>query len=99
MQIAVTNPLCVLPADLDPAVIEKERALAQEQLAKSGKPAAVIDKIIHGKLEKFYQDACLMNQPFIKNDKIAVKQYVADTAKSMGLVVTVTQFKRFAIGR
>jgi elongation factor Ts len=99
MQIAVTNPLCVLPNDLDPKVIEKERALAQEQLATSGKPAAVIEKIIQGKLEKFYQDACLLNQPFIKNDKITVKQYIADTTKSMGLVVTVKQFKRFAIGR
>jgi elongation factor Ts len=99
MQIAVTNPLCVLSNDLDPKAVEKERALAQEQLQPSGKPAAVIEKIIQGKLEKFYQDACLMNQPFIKNDKITVKQYIADTAKSMGLVVTVKQFKRFAIGR
>jgi elongation factor Ts len=99
MQIAVTNPLCILSSDLDPKVVEKERALAQEQLQSSGKPAAVIDKIIQGKLEKFYQDACLMNQPFIKNDKVTVKQYIADTAKSMGMVVTVKHFKRFAIGR
>jgi elongation factor Ts len=99
MQIAVNNPVCVLPNDLDPQLIEKERTLAQEQLATSGKPAAVIEKIIQGKLEKFYQDACLMNQAFIKNDKITVKQYVADTAKGLGLTVTIKQFKRFAIGR
>jgi elongation factor Ts len=99
MQIAVTNPLAILPQDMDQASINKERALAEEQLQGSGKPAQVIEKIIQGKLEKFYQDACLLNQPFIKNDKIKVQQYIADEAKKLGLAITVKQFKRFAIGR
>ncbi len=99
MQIAVTNPLGVGPQDIDPAAIQKERDLAKEQLKDSNKPANVIDKIIEGKLNKFYQDACLLNQPFIKNDKINVQQYIAEASKKLGLGITIKQFKRFAIGR
>ncbi len=99
MQIAVTNPLCIQASDLDPAILEKERNLAREQLKDSGKPANVIDKIIEGKISKFYQDACLLNQPFIKNDKLTVQQYINEEAKKLGLSITVKQFKRFGIGR
>ncbi len=99
MQIAVTNPVCVAPENLDQETIAKERAITEEQLKTSGKPANVIDKIVQGKLEKFYQDACLIRQPFIKNDKVTVQQYIADATKGLGLTVTVKQFKRFAIGR
>lgn len=99
MQIAVTNPVAIDPSGLDPALIEKERAFAREQLQNSGKPAQVIEKIIEGKVGKFYQDACLLNQPFIKNDKLTVKQYLDEVGKQSGVTVTVKQFKRFAIGR
>jgi len=99
MQIAVTNPVCTRPEELDPAVLAKERAFALEQMQTSGKPANVIEKIVEGKIAKFYQDACLMNQPFIKNDKQTVQQYVDQAAKETGMQVTVKQFKRFAIGR
>jgi elongation factor Ts len=99
MQIAVTNPLCTQPSELDPAVLEKERTLAREQMKDSNKPANVIEKIIEGKLGKFYQDACLLNQPFIKNDKMTVQQYITEAGKKLGLNITVKQFKRFAIGR
>lgn len=99
MQAAVTNPVCVRPADMDPAVLETERRLATEQMQDSGKPANVIEKIVEGKVAKFFQDACLLNQPFIKNDKQTVEQYVNEASKTLGLAVTVKQFIRFAIGR
>ncbi len=99
MQIAVTNPLCTEPKFLDATVLERERALAQDQLKDSTKPANVIEKIIEGKLGKFYQDVCLLQQPFIKEDKLTVQQHVENTGKKLGLVITVKQFKRFAIGR
>jgi elongation factor Ts len=99
MQVAVTNPLCIKASDLDPAALEKERNLAREQLKDSGKPANVIDKIIEGKLGKFYQDACLLNQPFIKNDKLTVQQYINEESKKLGINITIKQFKRFGIGR
>jgi len=99
MQIAVTNPVCIKPADMDQQILEKERALAREQLKDSNKPANVIEKIVEGKLGKFYQDACLNNQPFIKNDKLTVEQYLAEASKKTGIATTIKQFKRFAIGR
>jgi len=99
MQAAVTNPVCVRPTEMDPAVLENERRLATEQMQTSGKPANVIEKIVEGKVAKFFQDACLLNQPFIKNDKQTVEQYVNEASKPLGLTVTVKQFTRFAIGR
>lgn len=99
LQITATNPVCTTPKELDPAILEKERTLAFEQLKDSGKPAQVIEKIVEGKLGKFYQDACLINQLFIKNDKITVEQLLNETSKKLGLAITVKQFKRFAIGR
>lgn len=99
MQIAVTNPLCTKPSELDQQTLDKERALAQEQLKDSNKPANVIEKIIEGKLSKFYQDACLLNQAFIKNDKQTIQAYLDEMSKKLGLTVSVKQFKRFAIGR
>ncbi len=99
MQIAVTNPLCTQPSELDPAILQKERELAREQLKGSGKPDNVIEKIIEGKLGKFYQDACLLNQPFIKNDKLTIQSHLDEVGKKLGTKITVKQFKRFAIGR
>lgn len=99
MQIAVTNPLCIDPTQLDQQVLEKERSIAREQLVASNKPAAIIEKIVDGKINKFYEEVCLINQLFIKNDKANVKTHVEEVAKKLGTTITVTQFKRFAIGR
>lgn len=99
MQAAVTNPVCVRPEEMDQTTLEAERRLATEQMQTSGKPANVIEKIVEGKIAKFYQDACLLNQPFIKNDKQTMQQYVDEAGKNLGLSITVKQFKRFAIGR
>jgi elongation factor Ts len=99
MQIAVTNPLCIRPEELDPAAVEKERTLAMEQLATSGKPANVVEKIIEGKLNKFYQEVCLVSQAFIKDDKQTVAAHVDAIGKKAGLSLKIKQFKRFAIGR
>jgi len=99
MQIAVTNPLCTQSDELDQTIIEKEREIAREQLKDSGKPAQVIDKIVEGKLNKFFQEVCLLSQGFIKNDKQTVAQYIDESSKKLGLTIKVKQFKRFAIGR
>lgn len=99
MQIAVNNPLCIDPSQLDAQVLEKERAIAREQLAAANKPAAIMEKIIDGKMNKFYEEVCLLNQIFIKNDKAAVKAHIEEVAKKVGSKITVAHFKRFAIGR
>lgn len=99
MQIAVTKPLSVKQDDLDPVLIEKERALAKEMLKDSTKPANIIEKIIDGKLSKFYEEVCLVNQLFIKNDKLTIAQHLQEISKKIGVNVTVKQFVRFGIGR
>jgi elongation factor Ts len=99
MQIAVTKPLAVTPENLDKTLIEKERTIAHDQLKDSKKPAQIIEKIIDGKLNKFYEDVCLLNQLFIKNDKISVAQYLKEVSTRVGMNLTIKQFIRFGIGR
>ncbi|MFH1254667.1 MAG: translation elongation factor Ts [bacterium] len=99
MQIAVNKPLSVSPADLDPASVAKEREIATEQLKLSGKPANVIEKILEGKIKKYYEDVCLLNQFFIKNDKLTIQLYLDEVSKKLGNKVTVKQFVRIGIGR
>jgi elongation factor Ts len=99
MQIAVTKPLAVEPKNLAPELIEKERSIAKEQVQSSNKPQQIIDKIVDGKLSKFYEEVCLLNQLFIKNDKITVGQYLKDISTKVGAKITVKQFVRFGIGR
>lgn len=99
MQIAVTNPAAVRPEELPAKMIEQEKEAALAQLAASGKPAAMLDKILQGKLQKFYEDACLLNQKFIKDDKVTVMQKLDDAAKALGLKCTVKQIARFGVNR
>ncbi len=99
MQIAVNKPLSVSPTDLDVAAVAKEREIATEQLKLSGKPANVIEKILEGKIKKYYEDVCLLNQFFIKNDKITIQNYLDEASKKLGNKITVKQFVRIGIGR
>jgi len=99
MQVAVTNPLCITPEELDSSVVSKERELFTEQLKEQGKPAQIIEKIIEGKLRKFYENVCLHNQKFIKDDKITVAQMLKNVGKTIDRDVHVTHFVRFAIGK
>ena len=96
MQIAALRPVCVSSVEVDPALIEKERAIYREQLA--GKPAAIIDQIIEGKLQKYYTDICLINQPFIKNDKLTVDDVLKELIAKMGESIKIKRFARFEIG-
>lgn len=98
MQIAAFKPLCVLSEELSPEVIEKERTIYREQLQASGKPAQVIDQIIEGKIQKFYSEVCLLNQPFIKNDKITVGDLLKDLIAKMGEKIIIRRFARYEIG-
>jgi len=99
MQAAVTKPLCIEASQLDQTLVEKERTLAREQLAGSNKPAQIIEKIIDGKMNKFYEEVCMLNQVFIKNDKVTVKAHLDEVSKKIGAQITVVNFIRFAIGR
>jgi len=98
MHVAATAPLSLSPDDLDPAAIERERSIFAEQAAQSGKPPAVVEKMVEGRIRKFLEEVVLLKQAFVMNPDQTVEQLVADTAKALGSPVTVKGFVRLAIG-
>ncbi len=97
LQIAAANPIAVSRDQIDPAVIAKEKEIAAEQV--KNKPPQALAKIIEGKLEKFYQSYCLLDQGFVKkNSEITVKEHVAGLAKQLGDEITIRRFTRFQVG-
>ena len=98
MQVAAANPRYVHREDVPQAVLAEERGIYAAQAASSGKPAAVIDKMVTGKVEKFFADVCLLEQAFIKDPDKAVSQLVADAVAKMGENIVVRRFVRFQLG-
>jgi elongation factor Ts len=98
MHVAATNPMSLSADDLDPAAIERERAIFAEQAAASGKPPAVVEKMVEGRIRKFLEEVVLLKQAFVMNPDQTVEQLVADTAKQLGSPVTVKGFVRLALG-
>ena len=98
LHAAATAPLSLSVDDLDPAAIERERAIFTEQAIASGKPAAVAEKMVEGRIRKFYEEAVLLKQSYVRNPDQTIEQLVADTAKALGAPVTVKAFARFALG-
>jgi elongation factor Ts len=93
MQVAAMNPIALNEEEVDAAIVEKEIEIAKDQLRQEGKPEAMLDNIAKGKLKRFFKDNTLVNQAFIKDSKVSVKDYV----KTIG-DVTVTAYKRVALG-
>jgi elongation factor Ts len=98
LHVAATAPLSLSPDDLDPAAIERERAIFAEQAAASGKPPAVVEKMVEGRIRKFLEEVVLLKQAFVMNPDQTVEQLVADTAKQLGSPVAVKGFVRLALG-
>ena len=98
MHVAATAPLSLSTEDLDPAAVERERAIFAEQAAESGKPPQVVEKMVEGRLRKFYEEVVLLKQAFVMNPDQTVEQLVAETAKTLGSPVTVKGFVRLALG-
>ncbi len=96
MQIAASNPIGCTRAEVPAALVEREKAIFREEV--KGKPENIVEKIVSGKLDKFYQTQCLLEQPFIKDDKQTVTQLLAETGKKLGDTVEVKQFVRFQLG-
>ena len=98
MQIAASNPQYVgrdcVPAD----AVEKEKEILTAQAINEGKPQAIAEKMVVGRLTKFFKDICLVDQPFVKDPDIAVSQYVENTAKALGGKISITKFVRFEKG-
>jgi len=98
MHIAAANPQAVDVESLDKGTIERERAVLTEQAKESGKPAPVIEKMVEGRLRKFYEDVVLLAQAFVHDPETKVVNAVADAEKAAGAPIKITGFYRFALG-
>jgi elongation factor Ts len=98
MQIAAMNPRYITEKDIPEAVLEKEKEIFREQLKSSGKPAAIVEKIVEGKLSKFYADVCLVHQNFFKDDKLTIEKLIAEKIHKTGENIVVKRFSRYQMG-
>ncbi len=98
MHVAAAAPRFVRREDVPEKVLADEREIARDQALKSGKPPAVVEKIVEGRLEKFFAEACLLEQPFVKDPDKTVGQLVAETVAKIGENVQVRRFTRYVLG-
>jgi elongation factor Ts len=98
MHIAATDPRFVSREDVTEADLEREKDVYRAQAAATGKPAAIIEKMLTGKLAKFYEEFCLLDQPFIKDQTQTIAQIVATKVAKLGENITVRRFARFKVG-
>jgi elongation factor Ts len=98
MHIANTNPLSVSPDDIDPAIVERERAIFAEQAKESGKPAEVVAKMVEGRVRKFFEESTLLAQVFVIDGETKVGDVVKNAEKDAGAPIKVTGFVRYALG-
>ncbi len=96
MHVAAVNPMSLDKSGIAADVIERERSIAAEQV--KGKPANIVDKIVDGKMNKFFAENCLLSQGFVKDEKVSVEKVLTDTAKAAGGTAKIKTFVRFAIG-
>jgi elongation factor Ts len=98
MQIAAANPSCVGRADLPAEVVEHEREILRAQALNEGKPAHIVEKMIEGRLEKFYKEACLLEQLFIKDTDKTISQLITENIAKIGEQIAVRRFTRYQLG-
>jgi elongation factor Ts len=98
MHIAATSPIALDIDEVDPAAVEREKAIFTEQAEASGKPANVIEKMVEGRLRKFYEEVVLLKQSFVMDPDLTVEAFVAKAAKEIGAPIKVTGFVRLALG-
>ncbi len=98
MHVAAVNPLAVSADDLDPEVVARERAVFTEQANASGKPAAIIEKMVEGRIRKFYSEVCLLEQVFVIDGETRVGDALKNAEKTVGAPIKLSGFVRFALG-
>jgi elongation factor Ts len=98
MHIAAAEPRFLRREDVTQKDLDMEREIAKEQALKSGKPENIVEKMVSGKMEKFYGEACLLEQPFIKNDKQSIAEYLKSSGKEHGCSYIATRFVRYKLG-
>lgn len=98
MQIAATNPSSVSRNDMDPAVLNREKDIFMDQAKESGKPNNIIEKMVDGKVEKFYAESCLIEQQYIKDSERKVSDLLTEAVSTLGENIVINRFIRYAIG-
>ena len=98
MQVAAMNPLYVKREDVPQEVIARERDIARAQAIKSGKPERIVDKIVDGRMEKYFQEACLMEQSYIRDDSMTCEQLIKELIAKIGENIKVRRFVRYEMG-
>ncbi len=98
MQIAAANPLAVDPSTLDADTIEREREVYRQKATDEGKPANIVEKIVEGAVKKYYKEVCLLEQPFIRDDKKTIADVVREAGKEVADTLTVVRFSRIQLG-
>lgn len=98
MHVAAANPQSVSQGDLDPGVVERERRFLTEQARESGKPEEIIGKMIDGRIRKFFEEVCLLDQTYVVDGESKVSKILEDASKELGGEVSVSGFVRFALG-
>ena len=98
MHVAATNPLSLTPDEIDPSVVEREKAIFSDQARASGKPENIIEKMVEGRLRKFYEEVVLLKQAFVINPDLTVEKALQDAEKEIGAPAKITGFVRFALG-
>ncbi len=98
MHVAATNPLALTAAEVDPAAVEREKAVFTELARQSGKPENIIEKMVEGRLRKFYEEVVLLSQAFVINPDLTVEAALKEAEKTIGAPAKITAFVRFALG-
>src|SRR5439155_6830266 len=98
MHIAAADPRFVRKEDVTPEVLAKEKDIQKARVIAEGKPAAVADKIVEGRMQKFYEEVCLLEQPFVKEATLTVGQLVKTKIAKLGENITIARFVRFKVG-
>ena len=98
MQIAASKPQVVNIADVDASQLEAEKEILTVQARNEGKPEAIIGKMVEGRIHKYYKEVCLLEQEYVRDPALSVKQVIAETAKKLGKDITVTRFVRYEMG-
>ena len=98
MQIAATNPIAITREDVPLNVIDREKEIYTDQAKSSGKPEDIIEKMVEGRLNKFYQEGCLLEQHFIKDPDKKLQDIITENIATLGENITINRYMRFAIG-
>jgi elongation factor Ts len=98
MHVAAADPQFVRKEDVSPAVLEKEKEIQKARVIAEGKPEKIADKIVEGRMSKFYEEVCLLEQPFVKENAVTVDQHIKTKIAKLGENITVSRFARFKVG-